>query len=118
MQSPTIVTGRVSPSSAERRSDGRAQRDRFPIFFGRDVPGRPAGEHAKDHYTIDRKYLDVPNEPLFPFGHGLTYGRFALSNLRVTPVDAEEHRHPADSQSTCAMTARWLAQETVYPVHA
>jgi beta-glucosidase len=32
----------------------------------------------------------VSNEPLFPFGHGLTYGRFALSNLRVTPVDAED----------------------------
>src|SRR5580692_10240902 len=54
-----VVTGRISPS------------------------GRPAD--PKDHYTS--KYLDVPNEPLFAFGHGLTYGRFTHSNLRVTPVD-------------------------------
>ena len=40
------------------------------------------------HYTS--KYLDVANEPLFPFGHGLNYGRFALSNLRVSPVEAED----------------------------
>src|SRR6185312_5515894 len=33
---------------------------------------------------------DVPNEPLFPFGHGLTYGKFAYSSLRVTPARVRE----------------------------
>jgi beta-glucosidase len=53
----------------------------IPIFFGQRPGGRPA--NPKDHYTS--KYLDVPNEPLFPFGYGLSYGRFSLSNLRVSP---------------------------------
>jgi beta-glucosidase len=31
-----------------------------------------------------------PNEPLYPFGYGLTYGRFSLSNLRVSPSVVSE----------------------------
>ena len=59
----------------------------MPIFYGQRNCGRP--ENPKDHFTS--KYLDSPNSSLFPFGHGLTYGRFALSNLRVTPESASEH---------------------------
>ncbi|MGH6795998.1 MAG: fibronectin type III-like domain-contianing protein, partial [Methylocella sp.] len=31
--------------------------------------------------------LDMPVEPLFFFGHGLSYSRFALSNLRTSKTD-------------------------------
>jgi beta-glucosidase len=80
-----VLTGRVSPSGRTPVTWARAA-GQVPIFFGERPSGRPA--NPKDHYTS--KYLDVPNEPLYPFGHGLTYGRFALSNLRVTPVDVED----------------------------
>ncbi|HXA37254.1 MAG TPA: glycoside hydrolase family 3 N-terminal domain-containing protein [Steroidobacteraceae bacterium] len=80
-----VVTGRVGPSGRTPVTWARAA-GQIPIFFGERPSGRPAD--PKDRYTS--KYLDVPNEPLFAFGHGLTYGRFALSNLRVTPLDAED----------------------------
>lgn len=80
-----VLTGRVSPSGRTPVSWARAE-GQIPIFFGERPGGRPA--NPKDRYTS--KYLDVPNEPLFPFGHGLTYGRFALFNLRVTPLNAED----------------------------
>jgi beta-glucosidase len=80
-----VVSGRVSPSGRTPVTWARAE-GQIPIFFGERPSGRPA--NPKDHYTS--KYLDEPNEPLFPFGHGLTYGRFAMSNLRVTPVNAED----------------------------
>jgi beta-glucosidase len=80
-----VLTGRVSPSGRTPVTWARAA-GQIPIFFGERPTGRPA--NPKDHYTS--KYLDVPNEPLFPFGHGLTYGRFALSNLRVSPVNVED----------------------------
>jgi beta-glucosidase len=51
----------------------------IPIFFGARPTGRPAA--TKDHYTS--KYLDMPNEPRFPFGHGLSYSRFDLGGLRA-----------------------------------
>ena len=80
-----VVTGRVSPSGRTPVTWARSM-GQIPIFFGERPTGRPAD--PADHYTS--KYLDVPNEPLFPFGHGLTYGRFVLSNLRVTPVNVED----------------------------
>ena len=80
-----VLTGRVSPSGRTPVTWARAE-GQIPIFFGERPGGRPA--NPKDHYTS--KYLDVPNEPLFPFGHGLTYGRFSLFNLRVTPLNAED----------------------------
>ncbi len=80
-----VVTGRVSPSGRTPVTWARAA-GQVPIFFGERPSGRPAD--PKDNYTS--KYLDVPNEPLFPFGHGLTYGRFSLSNLRVTPSQVDD----------------------------
>jgi beta-glucosidase len=80
-----VVTGRVSPSGRTPVTWARAA-GQIPIFFGERPSGRPAD--PTDHYTS--KYLDAPNEPQFPFGFGLTYGRFALSNLRVTPEGVED----------------------------
>ncbi|MGH8208030.1 MAG: glycoside hydrolase family 3 N-terminal domain-containing protein, partial [Steroidobacteraceae bacterium] len=75
-----VLTGRVSPSGRTPMAWPRAV-GQIPVFFGQRPSGRPA--NPQDHYTS--KYLDIPNEPLFPFGYGLTYGRFALANLRVSP---------------------------------
>ncbi len=75
-----ILTGRVSPSGRTPVSWPRAV-GQIPIVFGQRPTGRPAD--PKDHFTS--KYLDVPNTPLFPFGHGLTYGDFVYGDLSVTP---------------------------------
>jgi beta-glucosidase len=80
-----VVTGRVSPGGRTPITWPRAL-GQVPIFFGERPSGRPAD--SKDHFTS--KYLDVPNEPLYPFGHGLTYGRFTLANLRITPDSVTE----------------------------
>ena len=76
-----VVTGRVSPSARTPVTWPRAA-GQIPIFFGQRPSGRPL--NPDDYYTS--KYLDVPNEPLFPFGHGLTYGRFTYTAMRVTPL--------------------------------
>jgi beta-glucosidase len=73
-----VLLGHVSPSGRTPVSWAR-DAGQVPIFFGARPTGRPFD--PIDHYTS--KYLDVPNDPLYPFGHGLTYGRFVYSNLRV-----------------------------------
>lgn len=80
-----VLSGRVSPSGRTPITWPRAL-GQVPIFFGQRPTGRPAD--PKDHFTS--KYLDVPNEPLYPFGHGLGYGRFTLAKLQVTPESVDE----------------------------
>ena len=74
-----ILSGRVSPSGRTPVTWPRAA-GQVPIFFGERPSGRPF--NAQDRFTT--KYIDVANEPLFPFGFGLTYGRFVWNNLRLS----------------------------------
>lgn len=80
-----VLTGRVSPSGRTPMSWPRSV-GQVPVFFGQRPTGRPAD--PKDKFTS--KYLDVANEPLYPFGHGLTYGRFTLGAPRVSPARVTE----------------------------
>jgi beta-glucosidase len=50
-----------------------------PMTYREKPTGRPFDPALQ--YTS--KYLDAPNTALFPFGHGLTYGEFRCSELRV-----------------------------------
>ena len=54
-----------------------------PLYYNHFNTGRPP--EADKRYTS--KYLDVPSEPLFAFGHGLSYTRFQLSNLKLSRRD-------------------------------
>ncbi len=51
-----------------------------PLYYNHKNTGRPP--EASNKYTS--KYLDVPWTPLYPFGHGLSYTQFRLSNLRLS----------------------------------
>jgi beta-glucosidase len=61
----------------------------IPIFYNRLPTGRPF--EAKIRYTS--KYLDLPNEPLFTFGHGLSYSLFGYRNFKVSPGEVRPDSH-------------------------
>jgi beta-glucosidase len=103
-----LLSGRASPSGRTPVSWPRAL-GQVPVFFGQRPSGRPA--NPDDYYTS--KYLDVPNEPLYPFGHGLSYGRFRLSSLRVTPDHVSE-RQTIQVQVDLTNEGARAAEETVF----
>ncbi|MCC3245022.1 glycoside hydrolase family 3 C-terminal domain-containing protein [Methylocystis sp. WRRC1] len=77
-----VLTGRYNPSARLAVTWPR-EVGQIPIFYASRSTGRPW--NADNRYTS--RYLDLPVEPLFPFGHGLSYSHVVLSNLRVAPSD-------------------------------
>ena len=58
----------------------------IPVYYSHLNTGRPRGTENMGKYTTS--YFDSPNEPLFPFGFGLSYTDFnidfVLSNTEMT----------------------------------
>jgi beta-glucosidase len=55
----------------------------IPIFYNHKNTGRPLGNKEGKFEKFRSNYLDVRNEPLYPFGYGLSYTTFEYSNLKL-----------------------------------
>jgi beta-glucosidase len=74
-----VLFGRVNPGGKLPVTFPRAT-GQAPIYYNYKTTGRPPNE--KEKYTS--KYLDVPWTPLYPFGHGLSYTQFRISDARFS----------------------------------
>lgn len=79
-----ILFGTVNPSGKLTASWPRSM-GQIPIYYGHKNTGRPASEAGTKQFAESFKsvYIDAPNSPLFPFGYGLSYTRFAYSDLHI-----------------------------------
>ncbi|PWK87777.1 beta-glucosidase BglX [Fulvimonas soli] len=105
-----VLFGDVAPSGKLPMSFPRAV-GQEPLYYNQFPTGRPAGAAdlgkppAGDTRFISR-YIDVPNDALFPFGYGLSYTTFAYSDVRVSRASlplAEANR--ADAKGLVTVTA-------------
>jgi beta-glucosidase len=76
-----VLTGKFNPIGRLPLSWPRNV-GQVPIFYNELPAGRPYAPGV--HYSST--YLDLPPTPQFPFGHGLSYSRFALDDLRCEPT--------------------------------
>lgn len=77
-----ILFGDVNPSGRLTMSFPYAV-GQIPVYYNQFNTGRPAKTSThSDRFTS--KFLDCPNEPLFPFGYGLSYTTYEYSNLEIS----------------------------------
>ncbi|EFK57860.1 glycosyl hydrolase family 3 N-terminal domain protein [Sphingobacterium spiritivorum ATCC 33861] len=55
----------------------------IPLYYNAKTTGRPL-EQGKWFQKFRSNYLDVDNDPLYPFGYGLSYTAFQYNNLRLS----------------------------------
>lgn len=84
---------------------------KLPVTIARNVGQLPVYYYQKP--TAKRGYLFASKEPLFVFGHGLSYTTYKYSNLRVSPGQmgpAGEATVTVDVTNTGAMAGDEIAQ--------
>ncbi len=52
-----------------------------PVYYNHKSTGRPANPGSD--LVFWSHYIDSPNEPMYPFGYGLSYTSFEYSNLKL-----------------------------------
>src|SRR5690606_32008521 len=71
-----ILYGDVKPSGKLTKTFPHSV-GQVPVYYNHFNTGRPNLNNGEGYVT---KYLDIPNEPLLPFGYGLSYTTFEYSN--------------------------------------
>ena len=77
-----VLLGKVNPSG-KLSSTFPQNVGQIPLYYNHKNTGRPL-EEGKWFQKFRSNYLDVSNEPLFPFGFGLSYTTFGYKNLKLS----------------------------------
>lgn len=82
-----VLFGKVNPSGKLTTTFPRTV-GQIPVYYNAKKTGRPM--NPADHFTS--KYLDLPNDPLYPFGYGLSYTKFSYGKLSLDKNNAQGER--------------------------
>ena len=78
-----VLFGEKSPSGHLTMTMPKAL-GQIPIYYNHLNTGRPVPEGAKEYRKYQSNYIDVRNDPLYPFGYGLSYTTFEYGKPRLS----------------------------------
>lgn len=56
----------------------------LPLYYNHMNTGRPVPDNADRFYKYQSNYMDVRNEPLYPFGYGLSYTTYEYGDVTLS----------------------------------
>ena len=120
-----VIFGDVNPSAKLPATFPQNIRQ-VPIYYSYKNIGRPLGDDPWFR-KFRTNYLDVPNDPLYPFGFGLSYSSFSYGDLLLdkTSLKGEEelqlsiqltNQGPCDGAEVVQLYIRDLVGSITRPV--
>lgn len=77
-----IIFGKANPSGRLSMSFPYAV-GQLPVYYSQFSTGRSVKTSTHSSRFMS-KYLDIPNDPLYSFGYGLSYSKVSYDNLRLS----------------------------------
>ena len=105
-----VVFGDVSPSGKLTTTFPKNV-GQIPLYYNHLNTGRPL-EAGKWFSKFRSNYLDIDNDPLYPFGYGLSYTTFRYGNLQLSNNSMNE-KGKITASVTVTNTGNYDADEIV-----
>lgn len=105
-----VLYGEVNPSGRLSMSFPYTL-GQIPVYYNHFQTGRPMKATEPDN-RYSSKYLDIPNEPLFPFGFGLSYTKFSYSEVMLSS-DQLNKESSIEAKVTVTNTGSYAGEEVV-----
>ncbi|UWX62082.1 beta-glucosidase BglX [Chryseobacterium oranimense] len=104
-----VLFGTVNPGGKLPMSFPRTE-GQIPVYYNHYNTGRPAKNNTDRNYVS--AYIDLDNDPKFPFGYGLSYTDFKYSDMNLSSVDLKGNQ-TLNISVTVSNTGKFDGEEVV-----
>lgn len=104
-----VLFGTVNPGGKLPMTFPRTE-GQIPVYYNHYNTGRPAKNNTDRNYVS--AYIDLDNDPKFPFGYGLSYTQFKYSDMILSSTDLKGNQTLTVSVNV-ANTGKYDGEEVV-----
>ncbi|KFF23610.1 beta-glucosidase BglX [Chryseobacterium vrystaatense] len=104
-----VLFGTVNPGGKLPMSFPRTE-GQIPVYYNHYNTGRPAKNNTDRNYVS--AYIDLDNDPKFPFGYGLSYTDFKYSDMVLSSASLKGNQ-TLNISATVSNTGKYDGEEVV-----